>query len=155
MNKKTRLYLEITMLLLFVISIVINIIPIISCDSEIICEPGVVRLCPCSSGNHGTQACNDNGSFWENCSCPEIISRSNSNDPIIGEWNWFTNEIKYFHSDGTTTGNGLRGTWAKLNQRIYLIEWGQEWYDIVILSRDNNHINGYNQVGTNVTGNRR
>jgi len=78
------------------------------------------------------------------------------NDPIIGQWKWFTDETKTFHADGSITKDG---TWRCVNPggnpRKYVIVWFEgKFVDIVVLGNDGNRLSGWNDEGVQVSGER-
>jgi len=88
---------------------------------------------------------------------------SNSNDPIIGMWKWFTDPQRNFggvaevKTDGTFTmvGTSRIGTWKSTGDRNYVLNWftlGSE--DTLKLSTEGNGLEGKNQHGTPIFGER-
>ena len=79
-----------------------------------------------------------------------------SNDPITGQWKWFTEETKTFHADGSIAKDG---TWRCVNPggipRKYVIVWSEGKYvDTVVLGNDGNHLSGKNDEGVEVSAER-
>ncbi|EDY17568.1 hypothetical protein CfE428DRAFT_4866 [Chthoniobacter flavus Ellin428] len=80
-------------------------------------------------------------------------------DPILGQWKWFTNSTKVFHSDGRLTSNvGHTSTWKCLNPgevpRKYRIFWAMGTVDTLTLDKDENRLSGKNAQGVVVSGKR-
>lgn len=78
------------------------------------------------------------------------------NDPIVGQWNWFTEEVKTFHTDGSVANDG---TWRCVNPggspRKYVIVWFEgRFVDTVVLGNDGNHLSGRNDEGVEVSAER-
>jgi hypothetical protein len=85
------------------------------------------------------------------------------NDPILGQWKWFTKSTKVFHADGRLTdvqGSTKKGgTWKCENPgelpRKYVIVWEQgKMVDTLILEKEDNHLSGKNKQGVHVSAER-
>ena len=80
------------------------------------------------------------------------------NDPIVGQWKWYTKTTKVFHADGRFTDpeheDKAGGTWKCLNPgespRKYSIIWSSgKFVDTVLLENEENRLSG---IGKNFYG---
>ncbi|HEY1120717.1 MAG TPA: hypothetical protein VGE67_03920, partial [Haloferula sp.] len=84
----------------------------------------------------------------------------NSDDPVIGSWDWFNGHVVELRADGTVKNlnNGWTATWRhtgnKNGLRLYELTWqGGEYLDKLSLSDDT--ISGSNQTGGSISGTRK
>jgi len=82
------------------------------------------------------------------------------NDPILGQWKWFTKSTKVFHADGRLTDTEGRitkgGTWRRLNPDEapgkYEIVWSSgRFVDTILLGDGDNRLSGKNTKGDRVS----
>jgi len=85
---------------------------------------------------------------------------SKKNDPIVGEWKWFTKDTIVLHADGRLTRTAADGsskaeaTWRRLNPGEAPCKYEVTWpkikaIDILILENDETRLSG---VGKNIYG---
>jgi hypothetical protein len=109
------------------------------------------------SSNSGSNGAGFFGIEWETSNSENSPS---NRDTIVGTWDWFTDETKYFHSDGTFECwiNGKKtvvGRWDLLDspKRVYKLNQNNgEWIDTLTLSADGKNLKGHNQNNDSVSG---
>ncbi|MBA3010884.1 MAG: hypothetical protein KJ658_00270 [Proteobacteria bacterium] len=81
-------------------------------------------------------------------------SQSLGCNAIVGKWKWFTGSTVDFGFNGEMTGNGNH--WECLdNGRTFKIVWNNgQWIDTLTLSPDGMRLEGKNQFGSRVWGQR-
>lgn len=77
----------------------------------------------------------------------------------VGTWNWFFGPDLTFHEDGTVTGENRTATWSWVDKgkRQLKVDFGGAFAgftDTLTLSDDGSHLQGVNNTGTDVTGDR-
>jgi len=74
-------------------------------------------------------------------------------DGIIGKWQWFNGSKAEFGANGFVPGDGNR--WECLRDGIFKIIWNNgQWIDTLTLSGDGTRLEGKNQIGNRVWGQR-
>lgn len=83
---------------------------------------------------------------------------SSNTDPcsmIIGKWKWFTGSVAEFYPNGRMPGNGNSWRCADPHSRTFIITWSNgKWVDTLKMSPDGSRLEGKNQIGNRVWGNR-
>lgn len=89
---------------------------------------------------------------------PNNNSQSYTKQPcgsVVGKWRWFNGNVATFSSDGTMGGNPIYIWHCNGNNPVRVtINWNGKWIDKLTLSSNGNRLEGKNQYGTKVWGNR-
>ncbi len=79
----------------------------------------------------------------------------NVHNAIVGKWKWFTGSSVDIQPGGILPGKGNSWQCINPNQRVYLIIWNNgQWVDTLTLSPDGTRLEGENQNGNRVWGQR-
>ena len=82
---------------------------------------------------------------------------------IVGQWSWFTGDVKHVHADGTMDNGGAEwtGAWTCAlaadgdHALTFVLDWNNGTYiDRLTLSPDGARLSGGNQYGVEVWGER-
>jgi hypothetical protein len=72
----------------------------------------------------------------------ETGSRVASNNPIVGTWQWYTNDYAVFYPNGTARHGDASGSWT-LDGKTLRISWSDGWYNTLTLSNSKRELNGH------------
>ena len=119
--------------------------------------PGLDKVTLAANGKH-LEGSNNDGTPVSGDRISEASAPTGAASPV-GTWNWFYGPDLTFHADGTITGVGrtARWTWIDAAQRQLRIDFEGEWsayHDTLTLSADGSRLQGTNNVGAAVTGDR-
>ncbi len=76
-------------------------------------------------------------------------------DAVVGSWKWFTGSTVVLDPGGTIGGNP-KNVWTceDADTRTFVLRWGSRFVDTLVLSADGRRLEGKNQHGSRVTGER-
>jgi hypothetical protein len=72
---------------------------------------------------------------------------------IPGLWSWFVAGDVTFYNNGTLVQGALTGNWVCTNNHVTIV-WSHRYTDNLVLSSDGNHLQGTNNVNSQVWGNK-
>ncbi|MEQ8814050.1 MAG: SH3 domain-containing protein [Thalassobaculum sp.] len=76
-------------------------------------------------------------------------------DSVVGAWKWFTGSTVVLDPGGTIGGNpGNVWTCEDAETRTFVLRWGSRFVDTLVLSADGQRLEGKNQHGSRVSGQR-
>jgi hypothetical protein len=87
---------------------------------------------------------------------PPVPNPNAGVDPIVGCYLWFNNAPVVIRANHTISGGPFTGSWQEVSsaQRAYTFTWPQVSVDTVVVSANQQSLNGMNQYGIALSGTR-